>query len=463
MSKEENENMKKRLLAAALAVSMAAAMVGCGGSGSTAGTGSEGAGTASTAGEAQGTTAPAGSGETITVAIWDPNQLAGLQQIADEWGAANGYKVEFTVPGWDGYWTMLEAGVSGGEMPDVFWMHSNNAAKYMASGVLLNMDSYIENDDTMDLNNYFEGINELYSYNGSQYGIPKDHDTIAVIYNKALFDKYGVEHPTSDWTWEDFAAIAQEISDKGAADGVYGTYCNTGNNQDTWYNIIYSYGGEVITEDKKASGYDEPATIEAMKFVAEKILPACPSPDSMASTGGDTMFISGVVGMICQGSWTVNNFYTADNASDFEWVMLPYADVNGNGTCEPEERCSIYNGLGWSIYSQTKHPDAAWSLVSYLSSEASQIKQSELGVTMAGYIGCSEAFANAFDGMDVSAFVDIEEQGTLIFRPYSKTTAIWEDDASQALVEAWSAPEKMEEVMHKIADSMNETLAEENG
>ena len=51
--------------------------------------------------------------------------------------------------------------------------------------------------------------------------------------------------------------FAQEISDKGAADGVFGTYCNTGSNQDTWYNIIYSYGGEVITEDKKASGYDE--------------------------------------------------------------------------------------------------------------------------------------------------------------------------------------------------------------
>jgi multiple sugar transport system substrate-binding protein len=37
--------------------------------------------------------------------------------------------------------------------------------------------------------------------------------------------------------------------------------------------------------------------------------------------------------------------------------------------------------------------------------------------------------------MDVSAFVNIEEQGRLVFRPYSKSTAIWEDDASQALVE----------------------------
>jgi multiple sugar transport system substrate-binding protein len=63
--------------------------------------------------------------------------------------------------------------------------------------------------------------------------------------------------------------------------------------------------------------------------------------------------------------------------------------------------------------------------------------------------------------MDVSAFVDIEEQGRLVFRPYSKSTAIWEDDASQALVEAWSAPEKMEEVLKQIAADMNATLAKE--
>ena len=405
--------------------------------------------------------ASAGSVDKLRVAFWDNNQLAGLQEIAAEWTAQSGIEVEFSVLDWGSYWTMLEAGVSGGEMPDLFWMHSNNAAKYMGADVLLNMNDYIANDETVDMANYFEGITNLYSLDGNQYGIPKDHDTIAVVYNKAIFDKYGVEYPTNDWTWEDFAAIAQEISEKGAADGVYGTYCNTGSNQDTWYNIIYSFGGSVISEDKKASGYDTPETLKAMQFIADEILPACPSPDSMASTGGDTMFLSGLIGMVCQGSWMVNNYYTADNASDYTWVMMPYEDVNGNGQCEPEERCTIYNGLGWSIYSGTKAPDEAWSLVSWFSSKEQQLKQAELGVTMAGYIGCSEAFANAFEGMDVSPFVEIEEQGTLVFRPYSKSTAIWEDEANLALVEAWNAPEKMEEVCLRIAEEMNKTLSEE--
>lgn len=81
------------------------------------------------------------------------------------------------------------SGVSGGEMLDVFWMHSNNADKYMNAGVLMNLNDFIAGDDAINMDNHFEGI----------------------------------------------------------------------------------------TPDRKSSGLDEPATIEAMKFVAEKILPACPS------------------------------------------------------------------------------------------------------------------------------------------------------------------------------------------
>lgn len=47
---------------------------------------------------------------------------------------------------------------SGGEMPDVFWMHINEAQKYMRADMLLNLNDYIAKDDAIDLNNYYEGI-----------------------------------------------------------------------------------------------------------------------------------------------------------------------------------------------------------------------------------------------------------------------------------------------------------------
>lgn len=341
-------------------------------------------------------------------------------------------------------------------------MHSTYAQMYTEANVLMDLNSYIEKDDAIDMDNYYPGITQLYNKDGVQYAIPKDHDTIAVIYNKAVFDKYGVDYPTNDMTWEEYAKAAQEITEKGKDDGVYGTYINTGSNQIGWYNTIYAFGGNVISDDKKSSGMDSENTIKAMQFVHDELLPACPSQDSMANTGGDSMLISGKIGMYLDGSWMVNSYYEADNKDDLAWVQIPWEDVNGNGTCDEGEKASIYNGLGWSIYKDTKNPDAAWSLVSAFTDKEGQTKQSELGVTMAGYIGCSEAFANAFEGMDLSAFTDIEKDGTLVFRPYSRYTGRWEDKFQQALVPAWNDEKTMEETLREIAADMNSVLATEN-
>lgn len=438
--------MRKKIMSGLLVGALALSLTACGGSSENSGSGS---GNGSS------------GGGTLKVAIWDNNQLKGLQEIAEEWSRTSGVKVDFQVLDWGNYWTLLEAGVSGGDMPDVMWMHSAYAEMYQNAGVLLGLNDYIEKDDAIDLKNYYPGITELYASNGEQYAIPKDHDTIAVVYNKKVFDQYGISYPQSDWTWEDFSEIAKQITIKGKSDGVYGTYMNCGSNQSGWYNLIYDFGGKIISEDKKSSGMDDEKTIAAMNFVGEHILPYCPSQDSMANTAGDAMLVSGKIGMYLDGSWMVNTYYTSDNSKDLAWVELPYEDVNGNGTADKEERCSIYNGLGWAIQKKTENPDAAFSLVSALTSKEGQLKQSELGVTMAAYEGCSDAFTSAFEGMDLAAFTDIEKNGTLIFRPYSKYTGRWEDNFTKGLIDAWNDPSKMTEACKKLAKEMNEILAEE--
>jgi multiple sugar transport system substrate-binding protein len=394
----------------------------------------------------------------LQVNIWDNAQLEGLQQIADEWTETSGVKVNINVVTWDNYWTLLEAGASGGEMPDVFWMHSNTAQMYMENDLLLNLDDYIANDDAIDLSNYYEGIVNLYNSNGTQYALPKDHDTIALLYNKAIFDKYGVDYPSDDWTWEDLYEAAKTITEAGAADSVYGMAMNVSNNQDTWYNIVYDYGAEIITEDHKGTTIGSDEGKAGMEMV-RKILTVSAPQTIVAETGTDSLFQSGLTAMICQGSWMINSFYTAADADNYAWAMLPYADVNGNGTCDEGERYSAYNGLGWAAAYNTSDPDAAYSLISYFCSKEGQEKQAELGVTMGGMEGVSEAFANAFPGMDVSAFIRIEEEGSLFFRPYTRNTTIWEDALQQAdgFLPAWQNPDD-EELMANACDKAQQII-----
>ncbi len=377
----------------------------------------------------------------LQVNIWDNNQLAGLQQIADEWSEESGVKVTINVVDWDNYWTLLEAGASGGQMPDVFWMHSNTAQMYMENDLLLNLDDYIAADDAIDLSNYYEGVVDLYKSGDTQYALPKDHDTIALLYNKALFDKYGVDYPTDDWTWDDLLAAAAAITEAGADDGVYGYAINTSNNQDGWYNIIYDYGAQVITDDHKGTtiGSDEgKAAMEKMRQILEVSAPQT----TVAETGTDSLFQSGLTAMITQGSWMINSLYKIEKSADYAWAMIPYADVNENGTCDEGERYSAYNGLGWAASYQVADPDAAYSLISYFCSEKGQLEQAELGVTMGGMLGVSDAFSNAFPGMDVSAFVRAEEEGNLFFRPYTRNTTVWEDALQQtgAFLDPWQNP-----------------------
>ena len=431
----------KKVAALALAAVMALSLAACGGGSSSGGD----SGSSS------------GGSNALTINIWDSNQQAGLQQIVDEWSAESGVSAKIEVVDWDNYWTLLEAGASGGTMPDVFWMHSNTAQMYMENDILLDLDPYIEKDETMDLSKYYQGIVDLYTRSdGKHFAIPKDHDTIALLYNKAIFDQYGVDYPTADWTWEDMYEAAKKITE-GSNGEVYGLAMNTSNNQDGWYNLVYDYGGTIVGEDHKTSTIGSAEGKAGMEMV-RKLLSVGAPQSVVAETGTDSLFQSGKCAMITQGSWMINSFYKAENHADYYWALLPYADVNGNGQCDDGERQSCYNGLGWAASAGTANPDACYSLISYLCSEEAQKKQAELGVTMAGMEGMSEAFGNAFEGMDVSPFIEMEDF-KLYFRPYSRNTTVWEDKIQQAgaFLDAWQNPDDPA-VMEKACDNAQKII-----
>ena len=439
----------KRIAATLLASAMVVGLAACGG-----GSSSSSGGTASTG---SGGTKPSAGGS-LTINIWDSNQQAGLQEIVDDWSKTSGVSAKIEVVDWDNYWTLLEAGASGGTMPDVFWMHSNTVQKYMENDILLDLTDYVAKDSSIDMSKYYEGVVELYTRksDGKTFALPKDHDTIALLYNKAIFDKYGVSYPTEEWTWEDMYEAAKKITEESKGE-VYGMAMNTSNNQDGWYNLIYDYGAELITEDHKGTTIGSPEGKAGMEMVRKLISVGAPQ-GVVAETGTDSLFMSGKCAMITQGSWMINAFYKAENHADYYWALLPYADVNGNGTCDDGERQSCYNGLGWAASANTANPDACYSLISYLCSDAAQTKQAELGVTMAGIEGLSDPFANAFEGMDVSPFIEMENF-KLYFRPYTRNTTVWEDALQQqgAFLDAWQNPNDPE-IMSKACDNAQKII-----
>lgn len=427
----------KKVLATVLASAMVLSLAACG-SGSDK--------------EKKENTDSKGSGEALTVAIWDKNQEPGLKQIVADFTKETGIKADIQITPWKDYWTMLEAATTGGNMPDVFWMHSQQVGTYAQyDDVLLDLTDKIEKSDKVDLSKYQQDIVDLYkNKDGKQIGVPKDVDTSAVWYNKTMFDEAGIAYPTADWTWDDFREIAKKLT---KADGSqYGTAMKPGSDQESWYGTIYSYGGNVISEDKKKSGFDDPKTLEALNYI-DGIIKDGSMPEYQTMADNETVGLqeAGTVAMTFQGSWMaaelgVNEFLKENIAI----APLPKG---------PNGAVSMCNGLAWSGSAQGKNTENAWKLIEYLGTKEAQEKQAELGVTMSVYEGTSDAWVKSQSGYDLQPYLDMRENAILY--PYSKNTQAWYQMILEKMVSAWDGTKPMEEVSKDIAQDMNGKLAEE--
>ncbi len=447
---EEKQVKKMKLLSVLTAALMGLSLTACGSGGNTQSAPVEDAGSQS-ASPQEGSAAP-GSGEKITVAIWDNGQKPGLQTIIDEFTKETGYQAELQVITWDSYWTLLEAGASGGDMPDVFWMHSNESNKYMENDILLDLTDKIAASDKIEMDKFPQEIKDLYTSNGKTYAIPKDIDTIALWYNKTMFDAAGLSYPDDTWTWDNYYEAALALTDKDK--GQYGTAMNPTNNQDGWYNIVYSMGGKIISEDKKTSGMDDPNTLKAMAFVDKLRTDTMPDATVMSETGTDVLLQSGKIAMLPQGSWMVAPFKENEYmVANCDVAVLPKDAATG-------KRVSTYNGLGWAASANTKNPEAAWKLIEWFSTKEMQQKQAELGVTMAAYEGVSDLWKNNTDKFNLEPYLTMLK-GDLVIRPSSRATVVWENQNTTDLREAWSNNVTMEEACKKAAQDMNALLEEE--
>jgi multiple sugar transport system substrate-binding protein len=101
----------------------------------------------------------------------------------------------------------MSVSIPAGTAPDVFSVNALHMVDYIHNGYLLDISDLFENG-TVDLANYAPQTYSTSTVNGETWGIPRDFDTIAVFYNKAIFDQANVAYPADDWTWDDFVTPA---------------------------------------------------------------------------------------------------------------------------------------------------------------------------------------------------------------------------------------------------------------
>lgn len=400
---------------------------------------------------APATAAPSDLSAEINYSFWDENQRPAIEKNIEDFNKQYpNIKVSLNVTPWAQYWTKLQTQAESKTLPDVFWMNGPNVTLYASNGMLEPLDSLIAGKQ-IDPANYPESLNSLYTVDGKQYGVPKDFDTIGLFYNKAIFKEAGVELPTAEWTWSDFQTAAKTISDKLKSKGIYGVTTGLAGGQEGWYNTILQAGGEIISKDKKSSGYNTPEAIKGLQFWADLVANgSSPTPQQLSDTEASVWFASGKSAMIWTGTWSVSQFKASQFASDFDVTDLP----------KGEKRATVIHGLANVVSANSAHKEAAEALAVYMGSKEAQLTQASMGAANPAFIGTNEAFVKSVPNWNLQSFIDSAEKYAVPY-PVSKETQRWNELETSLLPAAFSGERPVAEVAAELATKMDEILKAE--
>lgn len=370
---------------------------------------------------------------TIRYWLWDTNQQPPYEECAAQFMEANpNITIEIEQRGWGDYWTAVTSGFVTGDAPDVFTNHLARYPEFVELEQIIDIQPWVERDGVAtDI--YYPGLAELWSRDGARYGLPKDWDTVAVIYNAEALEAAGVtveEINSMTWNTEDGGTF-DEILARLTVDANGNNALSEDFNPDdiAMYGFVNSWDGAQAYGQTEFSWlshttgwefnngnwgdeyfYDDERFIQTIDYITGLWLDknvAVPF-EEQASLGKTALFQAGEAALVVDGSWMIGTYL----GSDFEvgFARLPEG---------PEGRKSMFNGLADSIWVGTEHPDESWEWVKFL---ASADCQNIVGESAVVFPAIPEAAATAQavraeSGVDVSAFVAQadEDGGTFLF------------------------------------------------
>lgn len=167
------------------------------------------------------------------------------------------------------YKTKLSAMMGSEDAPDIFYSWSGEFAYNL-----------VRNDSVLDLTSYYDEDQEWadsfvhaalppFTYEDEIYGVPIRVDCKMMMYNKDIFEEYGLSVPS---TYDEFLDVCQTLKDNGVTPIALGTA------QETWIaaHYISTFNAMCVPDDVRASDdniatmeYSDPGYVEAIEMLQE--------------------------------------------------------------------------------------------------------------------------------------------------------------------------------------------------
>jgi len=352
-----------------------------------------------------------------------------------------------------GYDAKLLTLIAGRIPPDIVHITQQNFPFYATKDILLDLNPLVEKDRTFNINDYFERVTDGLRFQGKLLGLPSDFSTIALVYNKRLFDEYGIPYPDETWDWDKFLWAAKKLTRDTDGDGVpdqFGFVNIASYNR--WPAWVWMNGGDLFTPDMKRCTMDDPKSIEGLKFYINLSVKHNVAPTAAQSIGQDfqELFLSERAAMIADSRYAYKRFA---NKVPFPWDVAPMP--------KGKQRVTTFIWGGNSILKSTRHPKEAWAFLKFLSGYEGALLNVKAGNAFPAYK--KVAMSDMVLKSDISpphdkVFLDAIAYGRQAPFPPQYT------EYSQAMVkldDAWLGLKPADEVCRQFAKDVNEAITAE--
>jgi multiple sugar transport system substrate-binding protein len=256
--------------------------------------------------------------------------------------------------------------LAGNAAPDVFFLGATEYRSFQERNVLLDLTAQFELE--MSLSDFITSSADIMSIDGKIFGVSSCTVSPVLYYNKDVFDKANISYPPSDpakaWSWDEFRDVARKLTikdgDKVTQYGAFGL--------ENFYMTsaeILSNGGTLFNADGTQMAINTPQANQVMQSILDLRTKdeVSPTAKTLESVGmkANQMLQTGKVAMVVDGSWALQE--------------LAQMDFPVGVAALPNFQKSTTHGQAHvhAASANTDHPEEAWKLIQFLSSEEYQI------------------------------------------------------------------------------------------
>ena len=289
-----------------------------------------------------------------TLSVWmmgDGNET--VQPIFDAYTEETGIEVDLQSIPWSAAHDRLLTAVASGEGPDVVQMGSTYMAEFTDAGALLDISDYIESNDALSPDNFFEGNVATTMFDDSYYGVPWYTETRALYYRTDLLEEVG--YPEGPSNWEELYDAAVKLSERG--DNMYGFDINL--KEQTFGPMFAKQNGSEIINDAGEPVLNEPEFVEAIEYLHSFVEAGATTNQDLGIELSQSFGGEGIVPMFISGPWSISMIedQTTDIEGKWDIRTLPEGPVSN---------VSNTGGANLAVWSSSDHPDEAMDLIEHM-------------------------------------------------------------------------------------------------